>query len=207
MSRAKYLAILLLLGVIMAVPIIALAAQPAQSPLTIQLGALNNSGETGTAVLTDMGNGQLKVDVTITGEPAGASQPEHIHTGQCGPTLGGVVYPLSPLVDGKSSTTITATLSSLMDGNHALNGHKSTAEISTYVYCGNIPNASAAASTTMTATTTSATPAASPTAAAPTTAPSTGGSPFAMIMVAFVLGLLVLGTGLVIHRFARQSDR
>lgn len=204
MSRVKYLVVLLVLGILMAVPIIALAAQPAQSPLTIQLAPLNDSGQSGTAVLTDMGNGQIKVDVTVSGEPAGASEPEHIHTGQCGPTLGGVVYPLTNLENGTSTTMITATLASLMDGNHAINGHKSKAEIQTYVYCGNIPAAAAAASTTVTATTSApaATPAA--TAAAPSTAPSTGGNPYGIVLVAFVAGLIVLASGLVIRRFARQ---
>lgn len=191
MSRVKYLAVLLVLGIIMVVPIVALAASPAQSPLTVKLDPLNNSGESGTAVLTDVGNGQLKVDVTITGEPADGSHLMHIHTGQCGPTLGPVVFPLTNVVNGASTTTITATLAALMDGNHAINVHLSKAQpdAAHYVACGNIPSAAAAA------------PAATP--AAPATAPSTGGNPYGMVLVAFVAGLIVLASGLVIRRFAR----
>ena len=120
MSRFKYLAVLLVLGTFLAIPVFAYAAAPsAASPLTITLATLNNSGESGTAVLTDLGNGQIKVDVTITGEPAGGSNPMHIHTGQCGPTLGSVQYPLTNVVNGTSTTTVSASLASIMDGNHA----------------------------------------------------------------------------------------
>ena len=41
---------------------------------------------------------------------AGASQPAHIHEGQCGPTLGKVVYPPTNVVNGTSTTTIDATM-------------------------------------------------------------------------------------------------
>jgi hypothetical protein len=180
MLRVNYLAVLLVLGVLLAVPALAVAAGPsATSPLTITLATLNNSGESGTAVLTDLGNGQTKVDVTITGEPAGGSHPMHIHTGQCGPTLGPVQYPLSNVVGGTSTTTITATLASLMDGNHAINVHLSKAQIGTYVACGNIPTA------------------------APATAPTTGGNPFGLVSIALILGMLALGSGLFVRRLAR----
>jgi CHRD domain len=179
-SRVKYLAILLVIGAVLAVPAFVAAAGPSQaSPLTITLATLNNSGESGTAVLTDLGNGQIKVDVTITGEPADGSHPMHIHTGQCGPTLGPVQYPLTNVVNGTSTTTVTATLASLMDGNHAINVHLSKAQIGTYVACGNIP------------------------VSAPATAPTTGGSPFAPVSIALILGILALGSGLLVRRFAR----
>jgi hypothetical protein len=198
MLRIRYSAILLVFGVLLAVPAFALAAKPSQaSPLTITLATLNNSGESGTAVLTDLGNGQTKVDVTITGEPAGGSHPMHIHTGQCGPTLGPVVYPLTNVVNGTSTTTITVTLAALMDGNHAVNVHLSKDQIGTYVACGNIPVAAAAA-----APTTAATAAATP--AAPATAPTTGGSPTDMLIPALVLGLVVLAAGLFARRIAAR---
>jgi hypothetical protein len=180
MSRTKLLVVLLVLGALLAVPLLASAAAPsAMGPLTITLAELNNSGESGTAVLTDLGGGQTKVDVTVKGEPADGSHPMHIHTGQCGPTLGPVVYPLTNVVGGTSTTTIAATLDSLMDGNHAVNVHKSKAEIGTYVACGNIPKA------------------------APTTAPATGGNPYTLATIAFVMGILALGAGLFVRRLAR----
>ncbi len=200
MSRFKLLAILAICVVALTIPALASAAAPhATSPVTINLGTLNNSGESGTAVLTDLGNGQTKVDVTITGEPSGASNPMHIHTGQCGPTLGGVAFPLTPVVNGTSTTTVATSLASIMDGNHAINGHKSAAEIGTYVFCGNIPNAAASSTT---AAPTSA-PAATPTTSTPSTVPTTGGNPFASLSLVVLAGLVLLGGGLFVRRLAR----
>ncbi len=223
MSQFKVIGISLAVLALLALPVLAFAANPAQtSPLTITLNPENNSGESGTATLTDMGNNQVKVDVTITGEPSGASQPMHIHTGQCGPTLGGVAFPLTPLVDGKSTTTVNVALATLMDGNHAINGHKSAQEINTYVYCGNIPAAAGAAATTTEAATAAPTAAAATTevAATPTTAPvgaaatpttppsslpTTGGSESNTLpLVALIVALVAFGAGLVIRRSVKS---
>jgi len=46
--------------------------------------------------------------------------------------------PLSPVVNGTSTTVITATLASLTAEPLAINVHKSAAEASVYVSCGNI---------------------------------------------------------------------
>lgn len=109
----------------------------AANTLTVSLAADNNSGETGAAVLTEVG-GKTTVVVTITGEPAGASQPMHIHEGSCGPTLGKVVFTLTPLQNGVSTTTVDTTISNLKSAKYAINGHKSASEMSVYVFCGNI---------------------------------------------------------------------
>src|SRR5512140_97710 len=89
MSRKIFIS-LVVLSALLALPVLAFASGPYQTaqPVTVTLTALNNSGQTGTATLTDVGNGQVKVDLAITGEPAGADEPVHIHSGQCGATLG-----------------------------------------------------------------------------------------------------------------------
>ncbi len=213
MSR-KFLVALVLVGLALALPVLAFAAAPAQTnSTTITLNAENNSGETGTAVLTDLGNNQVKVDVTVSGEPAGASQPMHIHNGQCGPNLGGVALPLTPLVNGKSTTTVNASLASILDGNHAINGHKSAQEVNVFVFCGNLTAASAAANATSTSTATTAPAVAAttaPTMAAATPAatstvtpgalPTTGGDAGSLIPLVAALGLLALGAGLMVRR-------
>ena len=81
-----------------------LAGTAAANTMLVQFAAENNSGETGGAVLTEV-NGKTTVLITIVGEPTGASQPAHIHDGGCGPTLGKVVYPLTNVVNGVSTTT------------------------------------------------------------------------------------------------------
>jgi hypothetical protein len=121
---------LLLLGVSSS----ALAADSASAKLAPQ----NNSGESGTATLTKAGDKQTKVVLDVKGAPSGAQQPVHIHKGTCDKLDPKPAYPLSPLVNGKSETTVNASLDSLENGGYSINGHKSAQEASTYVFCGKI---------------------------------------------------------------------
>jgi hypothetical protein len=115
----------------------AVVGTAAANTMLVQLAADNNSGETGAALLTEV-NGKTTVVITIVGEPAGATQPAHIHNGQCGPTLGNIVYPLTDVVNGVSTTTINVTMAQLKSAKYGLNGHKSAAEIGTTTFCGNL---------------------------------------------------------------------
>jgi opacity protein-like surface antigen len=128
--------IAMFLGAVLAVAMLGVAS--AADSVTVNLDALNNSGVSGTAVLTAMGN-QTQVVLTVTGEPAGASEPAHIHTGNCGPTLGGVKFPLKNVEGGTSTTLVATSLASLETGGYAINVHESAANIKNYVACGNIP--------------------------------------------------------------------
>jgi hypothetical protein len=112
----------------------ALAADTA----TTTLKAQNNSGESGTATLTKAGDNQTKVVLEVQGAPAGVSQPVHIHKGSCAKLDPKPAYPLSPVVNGKSETTVKTSLDSLQKGGYAINGHKSAQEAATYVFCGDI---------------------------------------------------------------------
>jgi hypothetical protein len=107
-------------------------------PITVQLGPLNNSGESGTAVLTDAGP-KTKVVVEIKGAPAGVGQPLHVHKGTCAKLDAKPAFGLTTLTGGKSETTIDVPIGDLRKG-YAINGHKSAQEASTYVFCGNIPS-------------------------------------------------------------------
>lgn len=109
----------------------------ASEVVTVELKALNNSGESGKATLTAM-DGKTKVVIDLTGAPAGVAQPVHIHHGTC-EKLGAPAYPLEAVKNGKSETTIEAKPSDLTAGDFAINVHKSEKEISTYVACGDIP--------------------------------------------------------------------
>jgi Cu/Zn superoxide dismutase len=106
------------------------------STLTIKLTAQNGSGENGTATLTQA-NGAVKVVIAIPKGPAGP-QPAHIHDGTCA-GLKGVVYPLTSVAKGASTTTVKGiTIAQLLAGKYAINVHKSTSDIGTYVSCGAI---------------------------------------------------------------------
>lgn len=134
--------IAILLGAILAIAMINVAA--AADTITVTLAPVGSSGISGTATLTAIG-ANTDVVVNLTGAPAGASEPIHIHTGQCGPTLGGVKYPLKNVEGGTSTTTVNASLASLQTGGFAINAHESAANIKNYIACGNIPAMAAAA--------------------------------------------------------------
>ena len=106
--------------------------------LTIALEEQSLSGQSGWATLTAIGS---KTEVVLY-LAQGALQSEfvHIHSGQCGATLGGVAHGLTSFVDGAggSVTPVDAPLSSLRTGNFAINTHEK-GNAGTYTTCGNIP--------------------------------------------------------------------
>lgn len=105
----------------------------------VPLAALNDSGQDGIARLTAEGL-KTKVVIEIDSGAAGVEQPIHVHAGSCD-SLGGVDYALSSVIDGFSTTVIDVSLPALREGLSTINIHKSGAEVSTYVACGNIPAA------------------------------------------------------------------
>lgn len=109
----------------------------AMSEYTIALSEQNESGESGTATLTET-DGKVKVMLNLTGTPAGVTQPAHIHVGSC-PDVGAVKYPLESPVGGVSETVLDITLDQLRaELPLGLNVHKSAAEASVYVSCGDL---------------------------------------------------------------------
>jgi hypothetical protein len=104
----------------------------------VHLSPQSNSGESGTATLTKQGDKRTKVVLAVTGAPAGATQPVHIHKGNCVKLDPKPVYALSPLVNGKSETVVNASLDDLRNGGYAINGHRSAQQLSTYVFCGEL---------------------------------------------------------------------
>jgi hypothetical protein len=107
--------------------------------VNVRLGALNSSGESGTATLSDVGGNKTKVVIAVTGQPANVPQPVHIHKGTCAQIDPAPAYGLTTMADGKSETVIDQPLSSLQRERFAINGHKSAQDAKTYVFCGDIP--------------------------------------------------------------------
>ena len=106
--------------------------------MTINLGAENGSKQDGQAFLSDTAGG-LKVKVQIKNEPAGASEPAHIHQGTCAKLNPAPWKPLSPVVKGSSVTTISGVkVADLKKAHYAINVHKSAAAIKVYVSCGDL---------------------------------------------------------------------
>lgn len=110
---------------------------PPPLSITLNLGPGRDGDQSGTARLTPKGD---KTEVVLNIKPgaAGVEQPVHIHDGAC-PGVGAVKYPLTNIVDGKSTTTVDAPITALLTGSFSINAHKSAADINTYVACGGIP--------------------------------------------------------------------
>jgi hypothetical protein len=109
------------------------AGKSVQMPLKAQ----NNSGETGTIKLTPMGD-KTKVEISLRGEPKGVAQPAHVHEGTCAQLDPKPKYPLSSIVNGKSTTEVPVSIDSLTGGSLAINVHKSGDDLKTYVACGDL---------------------------------------------------------------------
>ncbi len=110
---------------------------PTTVRITVALGAGRDGDQSGNATLTARGN-QTQISLDIKPGEKGAAQPVHVHDGSC-PAPGAVKYPLTNIVDGKSTTTIDVKLADLLTGGFAINAHLSAADIGKYVACGNIP--------------------------------------------------------------------
>ena len=114
--------------------------------VAVNLVTLQNSGESGTATLTDLGNSKTLVVIDVTGEPSGADQPAHIHTGTVA-NMGDVKYPLKNVKDGRSETVLDIPLSQIMrEVPLVINIHKSANEIATVVTAGDITSTGATGS-------------------------------------------------------------
>lgn len=113
------------------------AAHAATTAVTVDMKALNGSGETGTATLSQETDG-VKVVVSLKNAPA-APQPTHIHIGTCGNINAAPEYALVSVENGSATSVVKGvTLADLLKGHYAINVHKSTSDLGTYVSCGDI---------------------------------------------------------------------
>jgi len=118
----------------------AVAAAPATASVTTKqfhMTALNGSGQDGTVTLLGRDDGTTIVRVRIS-NPGDVAQPVHVHAGPCAKLNPKPTYPLSPLVGGVSETHLAVPLDQLLGHNFAVNVHKSSKEVSTYVSCGDL---------------------------------------------------------------------
>lgn len=102
--------------------------------VVIPLGALNGSGENGTATLRPRGDKTI-VTIVLSGG-SDIEQPAHFHVGTCGHYQPRPLYPLEDVVNGKSTTTLDVPLAKLTGGDLIINVHKSYADIATQAACG-----------------------------------------------------------------------
>ncbi len=111
------------------------SAEPAHRVFAI--AAQNGSGEAGTVTLTAAGD-KTRVDVALAGAPADTPQPAHVHPGPCAKLDPKPKFPLTPVVDGVSTSMLDVPMSALTSGDLSVNVHKSTTEVAKYVACGDL---------------------------------------------------------------------
>jgi hypothetical protein len=144
---------------------------------TIQLEELNDSGVSGTVVLTAQGQA-TRISINLTGNVTG-DHVAHLHDGTC-EAPGEYTYTLNPVsANGTSETVVNLTLDELLSGAYFVNVHPSEANWDTWMVCGQL------VSTGGTVTTANITP-------TPTTPATTGGqqtvAPTATVPVQVVPG-------------------
>jgi hypothetical protein len=118
-------------------------AQDKDKALTVKLNEQNGSGESGTATIAVKGD-KTEITIKLSGVPQGTAQPAHIHAGTCANLDPKPKIPLKNVVNGTSTTMLDMNAKEVLAGGGAINVHKSTEDLKTYVACGDL-NAKAAA--------------------------------------------------------------
>jgi plastocyanin len=113
---------------------------PSPTPITpevrVVLDQQNKSNEIGEATLSER-LGKAHVVLVLNNAPTTA-QPAHIHMGSCA-KLGAVKYNLNPVTNGRSETDLEVSLAEVLSNQPiAVNVHKSTQQVNTYVSCGDV---------------------------------------------------------------------
>jgi Cu/Zn superoxide dismutase len=125
-----------MLGLLLALGVTPIVVAQGQS-ITVDLASQNNSGVTGSATLTDLGGGKLRVQIRANGSGPGP-QPAHIHEGSCAQLNPAPKFPLADVVNGTSTTEVDGSLQTLLATPHAIHMHKSPDELPIYVACADI---------------------------------------------------------------------
>ena len=133
MNRSTVLAVVSA-AALLVVPAFAGAADSAKdNSVKIKLGAMNGSTETGTATLIPKGDKTVVVIDVANGTKD--PQPSHFHLGTCEKYNPHHEFNLEAVVDGKSTTTLDASLAKLTSGEMVINVHKSAVDVATVVSC------------------------------------------------------------------------
>ncbi len=106
------------------------------APMTSSTGTMATSGKI--KVHIELWEKKMTVGSTTGTATAIMSRPAHIHTGSC-EQQGGIKWPLNPVVNGRSETTLDISIQDLVTAMPLyINVHKSAEELATAVSCGDI---------------------------------------------------------------------
>ena len=137
MTTKRGLAGRLPLAALMLATILLAACQGAAQSRTVTFGTLNNSGVTGTVLLTDEGGGRTRVEIQVS-DGGNLDMPAHIHPGTCAALVPQPKYPLENVRGGHSITVVPASFSELDTTTVAVNVHKAINDLKTYTACADL---------------------------------------------------------------------
>ena len=109
--------------------------------ISLNVGGLNNSGITGTALLRAVDADKFEVELHVNGAGAGPL-PAHIHEGACADLNPVPQIPLRDVTNGASATELDGSLQQLAASPHAIFLHRSPQELPIFVGCADIVPAS-----------------------------------------------------------------
>jgi hypothetical protein len=104
---------------------------------TVKMHALNNSGQNGTATVSDLG-GKVRVAMNLANEPATASEPSHVHFGHCPKIKAIPAYNVGPILKGKATSIVDLSWAQINSGKYVVMVHQSAQAMGTYESCANI---------------------------------------------------------------------
>lgn len=142
---------------------------------TIPLRELNDSGVTGTVVLSEQG-AATRISIQLEGDAVTGDHIAHLHDGTC-EAPGEYTYTLNPVsAEGTSETVVNITLDELLTDGYMVNVHPDETNWDTWMACGELTTTVTAAVTPTPAPTTATggqqtTPTQSPSTSAPATTP------------------------------------
>ena len=113
-------------------------ARAEEDVLEVSLEEWKGSGVTGTAVITDNGNGTSTVSIQMENNVDTEAQPAHIHEGACRGAIPSVRFPLNDVIGDRSKTEVKASLEELTSKPLYINIHRSAEELDKVTVCGPI---------------------------------------------------------------------
>ena len=105
--------------------------------VSLSLASQNGSGITGTAIVTELPGGKLRVEIRANGAGPGP-QPAHIHPGTCANLDPAPKFTLSSLTNGTSTTEVDGSIRDLTASSYAIHLHKAPDELPVYVACADL---------------------------------------------------------------------
>jgi len=107
---------------------------PEVRSVTLPLEQIDDSGVTGSVVITEVD--ATTTLVTVDADPAGhPDMPAHVHPGSCAELIPQPRFALENIVDGRSSTRVPASFDEITAPGQAINLHESNAALDVYTAC------------------------------------------------------------------------